>query len=626
MAITYNRFHRLFWCGLGMFLALSAATLIAAEQADAGDDLTPVSTLISPDGRRIAYGQIAVAAGGRQRVRVIVGNADGSNRRPLPIDAEGVDEVQWYGNDRIAYVTDHGQDGYDLIDLDGEPAAAGGLRMPPGCDSYHQQCLSPNGKMIAFCGNYFETDRQFDSDGDRRQYLKDHEDIKVAHGLFVVDLEKQTVRQLLDDTVANRPSWSPDSRYIACGVGAYVRDYPLVIIEAQSGKVHRPKVKGVAAGWSPDGKRLAITTDIVSGGSWLGGIPMDGALAVLDVEKLLQSGDAPVMRISEPGTNVHVEKPYWWSLSGSYGAVWSPDAKWIAYRRHESSQGDMQEKTSREEVWIVRPDGKDPRKLLVHSADELAWADDRTLVWVNDGQFGRVDVEIDGAAALGPTPAAPENRFTIQGRVTDGEGRPLEGVEVSVATGIGTLKRGQPVKTAADGTYEVHFGPGVHFTDGGPQLQAASVFAAKPGYFERDLCRHGHLGMAYYRPKDLEESGWGFKDVVYPGHPHRLDFVLLPAARLVVELVDSQGGPLAGFKLCASGEELYPSSSVLNCQTTDESGAATFTDVPLKTFWFSLSAGQAEYKTKPIKFRASGEQRYRLTYDDIAGTLRAEIR
>jgi hypothetical protein len=351
---------------------------------------------------------------------------------------------------------------------------------------------------------------------------------------------------------------------------------------------------------------------------------MDGAIGVLDIEKFLTDGEESLQRVSESGVNSHVEKPNAWSLSGSYGAVWSPDGAWIAYRRSESSQSEEQAMTKREEVWIVRPDGKEPRKMLVHGADELAWADDRTLRWVHDGQFGRVDVDIDGAAALGPTPAAPANRFTIKGRVTDGEGRPLAGVEISVATGIGTLLGGGSARSGVDGSYEVHFGPGVRFTEGGPQLQAASVHAHKAGYYEQNLCRGGNLGMAYYRPKDVEESGWNFKGIVFPNHPYRLDFVMLPAARVTIELVDSEAKPLADYELCLKGDQLYPSTSVLECETTDAHGVATFADVPLKAFWFSLGAGRAVYNTEPIEFSEPDEVRYQLIYDDIAGELKAE--
>ena len=143
--------------------------------------------------------------------------------------------------------------------------------MPPGCDSFFHQCLSPDGRTIAFCGNYSTLDRKFDSDKDRRRYFKAHPELELEHGLFLVDLKTQAVQQVLKETIANLPSWSPDSKYLACGVGQYLRDYPLVIVERESGKVHRVAAKGTAAGWSPHADKLAIVTDIVTGGSWLAG-------------------------------------------------------------------------------------------------------------------------------------------------------------------------------------------------------------------------------------------------------------------------------------------------------------------------------------------------------------------
>lgn len=397
------------------------ATRTAAEEPKGDKRATPVTTFISPDGRRVAYVQVDVGANGQQS-RIVVAEIDGSKTRFLPIESaragepdrfhapgsrgqleggnpQGVGEVQWYGNAHVAYVTKHGEDGYFLMDLDAK--AARRLAMPGGCDAFHQQCLAPNGKMIAFCGNYFDTKVVFDSDGDRKQYLKDHPNIEVSHGLFVVDLEQQTVKPLLDEVVANLPSWSPDSKYIACGVGAYVRNYPLVIIEVDTGKIHRPEVKGVAGGWSPDGKQLAITTDIVASGSWLSGIPLDGALGVFDVAKYLENGEVSVRRISKSGTNVRIEEPFSWSLRGSFGGVWSPDGKRIAYRRHASEYVKRNESTThketRKELLVVHRDGKAPRVLLRHDVEDLAWADDRTLLWVRKGELGRSDVILDGA-------------------------------------------------------------------------------------------------------------------------------------------------------------------------------------------------------------------------------------
>src|SRR5689334_19868396 len=120
-------------------LAFLAITLATTVRLAAEEQVTPVSRLLSPDRQHIAYCQIAVGADGEQKVRIIVGDADGSNRRALSIDAPAVDEVQWYGNDRIMYVAKHGEDGYRLINLEGK--AAGALHMPAGCDSFFHQCM-----------------------------------------------------------------------------------------------------------------------------------------------------------------------------------------------------------------------------------------------------------------------------------------------------------------------------------------------------------------------------------------------------------------------------------------------------------------------------------------------------
>ena len=95
------------------------------------------------------------------------------------------------------------------------------------------------------------------------------------------------------------------------------------------------------------------------------------------------------------------------------------------------------------------------------------------------------------------------------------------------------------------------------------------------------------------------------------------------AARVLVDLVSPNDDPLADYKLEMSGEELYPSTNIMESTKTNGEGKAEFGDVPLKAFWFSLG-GRGELRTEPIKFSKPGEVRYRLTYDDIAGTLTPE--
>jgi hypothetical protein len=369
--------------------------------------------------------------------------------------------------------------------------------------------------------------------------------------------------------------------------------------------------------WSRDGKTLAMVNHIVAGGSWGAGIPMDGRLVAYDI------ATAQETPLSPPGTNVSVKEPYSWTMSGSHSPVWSADGQWLAYRRSESARREGQEPEYRQEVWIVRRDGTDARKVLNHGASALAWTPGgKALLWVSEGRFGRIEPEID-TTALGPTPAAPAGAFTIHGRVTGADGQPMPGVEVRVARGMGTLHSTTPVATDADGRYEIHFGPAV-FSAGGPNMQAACVFAHKPGYYEKDLCQAGNLGMANYQPEGDGAKGWGFAGIVYPGHPYRLDFTMLPAATVSVRLVDREGNPLAKHRLYLAGADLYPASSVLAGGETDAEGRMDLESVPLKTYHFSLTAGRAEINSDPIPFDTPAPLHFRLTYDDIAGTLTAE--
>jgi Tol biopolymer transport system component len=593
-----------------------SALELAQEQVDGQHRVT---ALLSPDGQRIAYGQVAVRANGQQDVRIIVGGVDGGDRRALPLDATSIDEVRWVGNDKIAYVTDHGQDGYFLMDLSGQ--SAGRLNMPAGCDSFFHQCLSPDGRRIAYCGNYAEIPADAPIDralpDSRRRYFKEHPQLKQQHGLFVANLQQQTIKHLLDETIANLPAWSADSRKLAAGIGHYVSSYPLVIIDVETGEVTRPNVKGVGVAWSPDGSALAMTTDVVRGGSWRSGIPLDGALGVWNIAEQQR------VLVSPPGKNISIKEPYSWTLAGSHNPVWSSDGQWIAYQRTESDKGKGGNKV-RQEVWIVDRAGGKARKALPHGASHLAWTlDSKNLLWVHEGRFGSVNLEID-AAAVGPTPAAPEGRFAIYGRIVDARGMPLDAVEVTVARGMGTLKVSAPVKSDADGWYEIHFGPGIWSE--GANAQYACVCARKTGMYEKDLCRAGNLGMANFKPADFEPQDWGVTGMVYPGHLYRLDFTMLPSASLSVELVDRSGQPLANYRVHLDGDKLYPASSVLQSGATDGQGRATFGNVPLKEYYISIEARRAEYKTEPLAFDRAEPVHLRLVYDDLAGTLTAQRR
>jgi Tol biopolymer transport system component len=577
------------------------------EDPEAAKPAVRVTRLVSPDGRREAHGLYVIRPDGEATSKIVVAEADGTGRRAVDVKLEGAAEVYWYGNDRLAYSTDvprrrrgrgqahSGPDAapsvplYTIVDLDGRTAET--IRLPEECDPlYH--ALSPDGRSVAYCGR-----------------LTAGEDEKYQYGLFVVDVATGKVRNVLKEAVKTLPAWSPDSRKLAIGAaGGYVKDYPLTVIEVETGQAEAVGCNGVGAAWSPDGQALAFTTEVVQGGSWGAGIPFDGRIGVWDLTK------KTMIHVSPPGVNVHDKDSGRWELAGSHRPVWSPDGRRLAYRRSHSIQGGRVDLQS-EETWVVNRDGTGARKVLNHQA-KVAWLPDgKTLLWLNEGRVGRVDV--DAPVALGPTPSRPIGAFSVTGTIVDEIGRPLPGVAVTVARGMFTLFPTEPVVTDEQGHYTAHFGPGMDTTDG-INLQPAIVHASKPGYYEKNLCRAGNLGMAFMRPEGTRTER--FVAIVYPGHPYRLDLTMLPAARVQGRLVDLEKKPLAGISVWLDGES-YPATNVLASAKTDEQGRFRFVSVPLLPYRFSIGSGRVAIRSDPMPFREAGERPVVLVYRALDAVL-----
>ncbi len=217
---------------------------------------------------------------------------------------------------------------------------------------------------------------------------------------------------------------------------------------------------------------------------------------------------------------------------------------------------------------------------------------------------------------------APGKVFSIYGTVTDEQGNPISDVKVSASCGMDTLFRTGETITGKNGRYKLYFSPGMNFrikdTDQwGVGFQAATIYAQKSGLYEANLCQHGNLAMsgradyADYYKKQVKY----YKGVVLPEKPYRLDFVMLPEATIRGKLVDKKGNPISGEEIWLAGNELYPSTSVLETIQTDKDGMFTVDSVPCKSFWFTHRYKRDEVRTRPINFSRPGEYVVRLVYD-----------
>ena len=247
--------------------------------------------------------------------------------------------------------------------------------LPQGCDA-HQQRLSPNGKYVAFVGAY-----------------RSLEDDEQQHGLFVVDLKSGHVRRLIDKALKTAPAWSPDSRKLAIGNSpGYGNVYPLAILDVNSGKIDDTGVQGVGAAWSPDGRWIAVTTQLHRGGTWRGGIPADGRIGVWDTEK------RKLLYVSPSGYNIYDRQTGYSAKAGALRPVWSPDSQWIVFEQYtDERRGKLRSTTS--ETWVVGRDGKGLRKVF-DSSRPMTWSDDSRFLVV-EGSAPTEKVEV---AKLAPVP------------------------------------------------------------------------------------------------------------------------------------------------------------------------------------------------------------------------------
>lgn len=149
--------------------------------------------------------------------------------------------------------------------------------------------------------------------------------------------------------------------------------------------------------------------------------------------------------------------------------------------------------------------------------------------------------------------------WTAVGQVTDPAGRPIEGVEVRVATGMGTLLGGGSTRSGPDGRFTLRFGEGVWTTEDSPNVQVAMYMTSKQGYVEFSRSRPESTMMARFMPGedwDLSRVGTTADDLAIKGEPFEINFVMSPPAVLAIDVIDEAGRPVtdAGLEVDDSNQ------------------------------------------------------------------------
>lgn len=254
--------------------------------------------------------------------------------------------------------------------------------------------------------------------------------------------------------------------------------------------------------------------------------------------------------------------------------------------------------------------------------------------------YPEVDLRAAFAACKAAEVLVPQRSDEIQaqlpwraiGRVTDSDSKPLAGVTVRAATGIGTLRGGGSGITDENGRYDFRFGMGIQMAAGddgkpSPQTQAAIIFAHIDGYFEETLCQQGN-GIASLEPvsdDEMRRRGITPEQVCLPDRPREVNFVMLPAARVSGTLVGEDDQPLKDYSVSLIGEKLPPGSSALTQVWTDSNGRFEITEIPTNAaFQIEIRKPHAElgppwndsWATGPVKFTIPGDNDLATTSDE----------
>ncbi|MFB3897374.1 MAG: TolB family protein [bacterium] len=350
------------------------------------------SYLISPDGNHLAYGIPGYDATAEEVTQIMVCNPDGKNSKVIQTVPGTCDDICWLGNDRLL-CTYRDSIIYYVVSIDGKRLQD--IKLPPTCNIIYKR-ISPDGKKVAYVGSYT------------------NDTGKKLYGMFVIDLETGKVRCLTDKPVKTAPAWSPDSLQLTIGnTAGYGNNYPLVLINTISGETTDLEIKGVGAAWSPDGKHLAFSTEIVKGGSWWAGVPIDGRIGILDL------GSKILIKVTPSAVNVSDTTTGKWEVQGSFAPVWSSDGNWIAYHKTAMLRPHKQTKPIyTDETWIIDRTGKNAKK-VIDGYYPLAWSkDNRTIYLQQDYQIDRANLEsgsIDTIASWEkPKAPRPTDKDTIE--------------------------------------------------------------------------------------------------------------------------------------------------------------------------------------------------------------------
>ncbi|MEO0341426.1 MAG: hypothetical protein AAF242_19725, partial [Bacteroidota bacterium] len=400
----------------------------------------------NPSGRLLSFQKdnqlVFLAADGQEEIK---GSADGEDLFPFPVSWQDEESYFYTANGKILQKRGESipiEVPFELelkLDRSNYPSKKRAYQAADGLPikGLFMPRLSPDGQMVAlimlkdlWIANTDETITQVSDDPyvemapawspDQKQlaFLSDRQG---KFGVYLYDIESKQTSFLIElDGSVGGLAWSPNNDQLAFSLSYGPRGGRIGYIDLQDKKIEM--VGGFISSsvgqptWSPDGKKIAITTLQPFSNKYREGV---NAVIYTDIKTGERSALKDLAHFSV-------------GVRAYNGPEWSPDGKFLAA-------------ISASKLWLIPIDSDgqktaEPILLTDHLADAPSWsADSKEILYIATDQLQKINIETKEIASF-PIPMkrsvlAPSNTKLIQaGYFYDGRGEELqENIDLLIA-------------------------------------------------------------------------------------------------------------------------------------------------------------------------------------------------